>query len=131
MCVSPVFSFTFFTVLLDASLTDVQAMSLFSFKAPKQFSSDLLSSGYLVSSTIDASATGDLRRVGLECFLVRFRLFAMFQFHVIFSIWWIILGSSLPRNIYFDAGYRLSNRTDSHKNSATALFGLNIDNLAK
>ena len=37
----------------------------------------------------------------------------------------------LPRNIYFNAGYRLSNMTDSRKNSATALFGLNIDNLAK
>ena len=36
-----------------------------------------------------------------------------------------------PINIYFDAGYRLSNRTDSRKNSATPLFGLNIDNLAK
>ena len=64
-------------------------------------------------------------------FLVRFRLFAVFRFHVVFLIWWIILGSSMPRNIYFYAGYRLSNRTDSHKNSATALFGLNIDNLAK
>ena len=55
----------------------------------------------------------------------------MFMFHVIFLIWWIISGSSLPRNIYFDAGYSLSNMTDSRKNSATALFGLNIDNGAK
>ena len=37
----------------------------------------------------------------------------------------------MPRNIYFDAGYRLSNSTDSRKNSATALFGLDTDNLAK
>ena len=131
MCVSPVFSFTLFTVLLDASLTDGKAVCLFLFKAPKQFSSNLLSSGYLVSSTIDASAPDHLRGVGLECFLVRFRLFAVFRFHVVFLIWWIILGSSLSRNIYFDTGYTLSNRTDSHKNSATALFGLNIDNLAK
>ena len=53
----------------------------------------------------------------------------MFPFHMIFLIWWIVSGSSLPRNIYFDD--RLSNMTDSRKNSATALFGLNIDNLAK
>ena len=66
-----------------------------------------------------------------QFFLVRFRLFAKFRFHVIFLIWWIISGPSLPRNIYFDAGYRLSKRTDSQKKSATALFGLNIDNLAK
>ena len=124
-CVSPVFSFTLFTVLLDASLTDGQAMCV------KQFSSDLIVSGYLFSSVIDASAPDDLRGVGLSVFLVRFRLFAKFRFHVIFLIWWIISGSSLPRNIYFDAGYRLSKRTDSRKNSATALFGLNIDNLAK
>ena len=45
----------------------------------------------------------------------------MFRFHVIFLIWWIILRYSLPRNIYFD----------SRRNSATALFGLNIDNLNK
>ena len=55
----------------------------------------------------------------------------MFRFHVIFLIWFIVSGSSLPRNIYFDAGYRLSNRSDSRKNSAKALFGLTIDNLAK
>ena len=54
----------------------------------------------------------------------------MFRFHVIFLIWWIISGSSLPINIYFDAGYMLSNMTDSRKNSAMT-FGLNIDNLAK
>ena len=57
--------------------------------------------------------------------MVRFRLFAMYRFHVIFLVWWIISGSSLPRNIYFDVGYRFSNMTDSRKNSATALFGLN------
>ena len=61
MCVSPVSSFTLFTVLLDASLTDGQAMCVFLFKAPKPFSSDLLSSGYLFSSAIDASAPDDLR----------------------------------------------------------------------
>ena len=72
MCVSPVFSFTLFTVLLDASLTDGQAVCLFLFKAPTQFSSNLLSSGYLVSSTIDASAPDDLRGVGLECFFGSF-----------------------------------------------------------
>ena len=71
----------------------------------------------------------DLRGVGIaRFFFVRFRLFAMFRFHVISLIWWIISGSSLPRNIYFDSGYRLSNRTESRKNRATALFGLNIDN---
>ena len=41
-------------------------------KAPKQFSSNLLSSGYLVSSTIDASAPDDLRGVVLECFFGSF-----------------------------------------------------------
>ena len=127
----PCFSFTLFTVLLDASLTDGKAMCVFLFKAPKQLSSDLLSSGYFFSSAIDTSAPGDLRGVGLAVFRVRFKRFAMFRFHVIVLIWWIISGSSLPRNTYFDAGYRLSNRTDSRKNSATALFGLNIDNLAK
>ena len=66
-----------------------------------------------------------------QVLMVRFRLFAMFRFHVKFLIWWIISGSSSPININFDAGYRLSNMTDSRKNSATALFGLNIDNLAK
>ena len=129
--VSPFFSFTLFTVLLDASLTDGQAMCVFLFKTSKQFSSDLISSGYLFSSAIDASAPDDLRGLELSIFLVRFRLFAMFRFHVIFLIWWITSRSSLPRNIYFDAGYSLSNRTDSRKNTATALFGLNIDNLAK
>ena len=64
MCVSPVFTSTLFTVLLDASLTDGQAMSVFLFKAPKQFCSDLLSTGYLVSSAIDESAPDDLRGVG-------------------------------------------------------------------
>ena len=88
------------------------------------FSSDLLSSGYLFSSAIDASCPADLRGVGLAAFFVRFRLFAMFRFHLIFLIWWIISGSSLPRNIDFDAGYRLII-------GRTALFGLNIDNLVK
>ena len=37
----------------------------------------------------------------------------------------------LQGNKVKDAGYSLSNRTDSRKNIATALFGLNIDNLAK
>ena len=101
------------------------------FKAPKQFSSDLLSSGYLFSSAIDASAPDDLRGVRVALFWVHFILFAMFRFHVIFLIWWIISGSSFPRNSYFDAGCRLSNMTDSRKKSAAALFGLNIDNLAK
>ena len=101
------------------------------FKAPMQFSSDLLSSEYLFSAAIDASAPADLRGVALAVFWVRFRLFAMLRLHVIFLIWWIISGSSLLRNIYFDAGYRLSNMTDSRKNSATALFGLNIDNINK
>ena len=68
MCVSPVFSFTLFTVLLDASLIDDQAMCVFLLKAPKQFSSDLLSSRYLLSCAIDASAPGDLRGVGLAVF---------------------------------------------------------------
>ena len=67
------------------------------------------------------------QELNYQVFFVRFRLFAMFRFHVIFLIWWITSRSSLPRNIYFDAGYSLSNRTDSRKNSATALFGLNID----
>ena len=84
--------------------------------ASKQFSSVLISPGYLFSFAIDASAPDDLRGVGLSVFLVRFRLSAMFRFHVIFLIWWIISGSSLPRNIYFDASYRMSNRTDSRKN---------------
>ena len=69
----------------------------FLFRAPKQFSSDLLSSGYLFSSVIDASAPADLRGVGLAgFFLVRFRLFAMFRFHVIFLFWWIISGYVCP-----------------------------------
>ena len=132
VCVSPVFSYTLFTVLLDGSLTDCQATcEFFLFKAPMQFSSDLLSSEYLFSSAIDASAPADLRGVALAVFWVRFRLFAMLRFHVIFLIWWIISGSSLLRNMYFDAGYRLSNMTDSRKNSTTALFGLNIDNINK
>ena len=65
MRVSPVFYFTLFTVLLDASLTDGQAMCVLLFKATKQFSSDLLSSGYLFLSEIHASAPDDLRGVGL------------------------------------------------------------------
>ena len=89
MRVSPFFSFTLFTVLLDASLTDGQAMCVFLFKTSKQFSSDLISSGYLFSSAIDVSAPDDLRGLELSIFLVRFRLFAMFRFHVIFLIWWI------------------------------------------
>ena len=56
--VFPVFSFTLFTVLLDASSTD--GMCVFLVKAPKQFSSDQLSSGYVISSVVDASAPGDL-----------------------------------------------------------------------
>ena len=40
----------------------------FLFRAPKQFSSDLLSSGHLFSSAIDASAPADLRGVGLAVF---------------------------------------------------------------
>ena len=40
----------------------------FLFKAPKQFSPDLLSSGYLFSSAIDTSAPADLRGVGLAVF---------------------------------------------------------------
>ena len=77
----------------------------FLFKTSNHFSSDLISSGYLFSSAIDASAPGDLRGVELSVFLVRVILFAMFRFHVIFLIWWITSRSSLPRNIYFDAGY--------------------------
>ena len=72
VCVSPVFSFTLFTVLLDASLTDSQSMCVCIFKAPDQLSSDLLSSIYLFSSAIDASAPDDLRGVGLAVFFVRF-----------------------------------------------------------
>ena len=64
VCVSPVFSFTLFTVLLDAYLTDGQAMCVFLCKAPTQFSSYLLSSGYPIKSAIDASAPDDLRGVG-------------------------------------------------------------------
>ena len=45
VCVSPDFSLTLFTVLLNASLTDGQAMCVFLFKASKQFSSDQISSG--------------------------------------------------------------------------------------
>ena len=37
----------------------------FLFKAPKQFTPEMLSSGYLFSSAIDASAPADLRGVGL------------------------------------------------------------------
>ena len=68
MCVSPVFSFTLFTVILVGYLTDGQAMCVFLFKAPKPFSSDLLSSGCLFSSAIDAPAPGDLRGVRLAVF---------------------------------------------------------------
>ena len=68
MRVSPFFSFTLFTVLLDASLTDGQAMCVFLFKTSKQFSSDLILSGYIFSSAIDASAPDDLRGVGLSVF---------------------------------------------------------------
>ena len=70
MCVSPVFSFTLFIVLVDASLTDGQAKCVFLFKASKQFSSDLLSSGYLFSSAIDASDPAGLRGVGLAGFFL-------------------------------------------------------------
>ena len=92
MCVSHVFSLTLFTVLLHG-----QAMCVFLFKSPKHFFSDLRSSEYLFSSAIDESAPDDLRGVGLAgFFLVRFRRFAMFRFHVTFLIWWIISGSSLP-----------------------------------
>ena len=35
------------------------------------------------------------------------------------------------RVFFAHAGYWLSIRTDSRKNTATALFGLNIDNLVK
>ena len=35
------------------------------------------------------------------------------------------------RVFFAHAGYWLSNRTDSRKNTAAALFGLNIDNLVK
>ena len=75
MCVSPVFSFTLFTVLLDASLTDGQAMCVCLFKVPKQFSPELTSSGYLSSSAIDASAPDDLRGVGLAVFYGSFYTF--------------------------------------------------------
>ena len=68
MCVSPVFSFTLFTVLHDAYLTDGQAMCVFLIKPTKQFSSYLLSSGYLFLSAIDASAPGDVRGVA-ECLI--------------------------------------------------------------
>ena len=68
MCVSPVFSFTLFTVLHDAYLTDGRAMCVFLIKPTKQFSSYLLSSGYLFSSAIDASAPDDLRGVA-DCLL--------------------------------------------------------------
>ena len=72
MYVSPVFSLTLFTVLLDVSLTDGQAMCVFLFKEPNQFSSDLLSSGYLFTSVIEASAPDDLRGVGLAGFFGSF-----------------------------------------------------------
>ena len=81
-------------------------------KAPKQFSSDLISSD--TSSRLRSMHLfWSLARSWIISCLVRFILFAMFRFHVIFLIWCIISGSCLPRNIYFDAGYRLSNRTDS------------------
>ena len=63
--------------------------------------------------------------------LVGFSLCAMFWFHVIYLIWWIVSGYSLPIIFFFDAAYRLSNMTDYRKNSAAALFGFSIDNLAK
>ena len=104
----------------------------FLFKAPKQFSPDPLWYGYIFSPAIDSSPPDDLRGVRLAIiFWFVWDFFAMFRFHVTFLIWWIISMSSLPRNISFDPGYRLSNRTDSRKNRATALFGLNIENLAK
>ena len=68
-CVFPLFSLSpLFTVLLDASLTDCQAMWVLLFRAPKQFSSDMLSSEYLFSSAIEASAPDDLGGVGLGVF---------------------------------------------------------------
>ena len=56
-------------------MTDGQAMCVWLFKAPKQLSPDLLSSGYLISSAIDASAPDDLRGVGLAGFLGSFYTF--------------------------------------------------------
>ena len=43
-------------------------MCVFVFKVPKQFFSDLLSSGYLFVSAIDAPAPDDLKGVGLAVF---------------------------------------------------------------
>ena len=107
-------------------------MCVFLFKPPKQFSSDLLSSGYLFSSAIDASAPGDLRGVGIA------GLFGSFESFCHVPVPCDILDLVHHLRIFFAqkylfrcAGYRLSNMTDSQKNSATALFGLNIDNLAK
>ena len=48
---------------------------VFLFKEPNQFSSDLLSSGYLFTCAIDASAPGDLRGVGLAGFFGSFYTF--------------------------------------------------------
>ena len=55
----------------------------------------------------------------------------MFRLHVIFLRWWIISGSVSPEIFISMLVTDCATGTDSRNNSTTALFGLNIDNLAK
>ena len=82
---SYVFSFTSFTVVLDSSSAYGQAVC--SCKAPKQFSSDALSSRHLFSSAtaMAASAPGVLEGFELAV-LGFFSDFFRFEFHVKFLI---------------------------------------------
>ena len=55
----------------------------------------------------------------------------MFRVHVIVLRWWIISGSVSPEIFISMLVTDCATGTDSRNNSTTALFGLNIDNLAK
>ena len=55
----------------------------------------------------------------------------MFRLHMIFLRWWIISGSVSPEIFISMLVTDCATGTDSRNNSTTALFGLNIDNLAK
>ena len=55
----------------------------------------------------------------------------MFRLHVIFLRWWVISGSVSPEIFISMLVTDCATGTDSRINSTTALFGLNIDNLAK
>ena len=80
----------------------------------------------------DDSATDDLRGVGLFS-----GFFCSFQSFCHVSIPCDIPDLVDHLRVFFDQKYLLrcclqvSNMTDSRKSSATALFGLNVDNLAK